>query len=67
MQLQSVASEQISNVKRRSVPEPFWNYIIANARSEPILVFLVVARMSDRLTPLQMELNSYRDATPVME
>jgi hypothetical protein len=40
---------------------------IANARSEPILVFLVVAEMSDRLTPLQMELNSYSDATPVME
>jgi hypothetical protein len=58
---------RIGPEKRRSVPEPFWNYIIANARSEPILVFLVVAGMSDRLTPLHMELNSYRDATPVME
>jgi hypothetical protein len=58
---------RIGSGKRRSVPEPFWNYIIANARSEPILMFLVVAGMSDRLTPLQMELNSYRDAAPIME
>jgi hypothetical protein len=40
--------------------------VIAEERSEPIVVFLVVAEMSDRWTLLPMELNSYRDVTPVM-